>query len=300
MSYHIIHILHHNSFLSVDRGFLVLKTGETERRAPLSEIIIVIIAARGVGFSSNALSEIIKNGGIILHCDEHYKPIGKTVGFSTVIHAQTFQRQIEKPESFNNKLWNEIIKVKIENQAQVLDIVNEKHKLWDYINANNYDEGNCARHYWKHYFTYFGKIAPHERERMGAENPINQMLNYGYAVLSALCHRSLVAHGLHTSPGIHHKYRFKTDPLLYDVIEPLRPFCDLLLLNIFSSNPELTIDIFAKEFSKRLINLSLCIRKKNIKLIYAIDQYISSVAQCFYTGYVRVLHIPRIEDIVVH
>jgi len=297
MSYHIIHILHHNSYLSVDQGFLVLKAGNTERRAPLSEIIIVIVSARGVSFSGNSLAEVIKNGGVILHCDEKYKPIGKTVGLSTVIHAQTFQRQIEKSETFNNKLWNNIIKVKIENQAQVLDLIDKTHKLWDYIHSKNYDEGNCARHYWKHYFSAFGKQAPAGRERMGAENTINQMLNYAYAVLSALCHRSIVAHGLHTSPGIHHKFRFKTDPLLYDLMEPLRPFCDLLLLDIFTSQPELTINIFAKEFSKRLVNLSLQFQKTNTKLIYAIDRYISSVAQCFYTGYVRVLNIPRIENI---
>ncbi len=297
MSYHIIHILHHNSYLSVDQGFLVLKTGDKERRAPLSEVLIVIVSAKGVSFSGSALSEIIKNGGVILHCDEKYKPIGKTVGLSTVIHAQTFQRQIEKNETFNNKLWNAIIKSKIENQAQVLDLIDKTHKLWDYINSKNFDEGNCARHYWKHYFSAFGKNAPAGRERMGATNFVNQMLNYGYAVLSALCHRSLVAHGLHTSPGIHHKFRFKTDPLIYDIMEPLRPFCDLLVLDIFSSQPDLNMETFTREFSKRLINLSLKIQKRNTKLIYAIDRYISSVAQCFYTGYVRVLEIPRIEHL---
>ena len=297
MSYHIIHILQHNSYLSVDHGFLVLKTGEIEKRAPLSEIIIVIVSARGVSFSGNSLAEIIRNGGVILHCDEKYKPIGKTVGLSTVIHAQTFQRQIERPQSFCDKLWNELIKVKIENQAKVLDIMNANHKLWEYIKTKNIDEGNCARHYWKYYFTCFGKMAPQGRERMGAENPINQMLNYGYAVVSALCHRSILAHGLNTSPGIHHRFRFKTDPLLYDLMEPLRPFCDLLLVDIFKSQPEITMSIFSKEFSRLLINLPLKIKKVNTKLIYAIDRYISSVAQCFYTGYIRVLNVPRIEDI---
>ena len=81
MSFHIIHILQHASHLSIDRGCLVLKTEDKkERRAPLSDILAVIVAARGISFSADCLSAIIKKGGIILHCDENYRPIGKTVG----------------------------------------------------------------------------------------------------------------------------------------------------------------------------------------------------------------------------
>ncbi len=134
MSYHIIHILQHNSYLSVDHGFLVLKTKEQERRALLSEILIVVVAAKGVSFSGNALSEIIKNGGVILHCDEHYKPIGKTIGLPSVIHSQVFKRQVERDNTFNNKVWLKIIQAKIINQAETLDIIGAYHKLWEYIN----------------------------------------------------------------------------------------------------------------------------------------------------------------------
>lgn len=297
MSYHIIHILQHNSYLSVDHGFLVLKTKEQERRALLSEILIVVVAAKGVSFSGNALSEIIKNGGVILHCDEHYKPIGKTVGLPSVIHSQVFKRQVERDNTFNNKVWSKIIQAKIINQAETLDIIGAYHKLWEYINEKNWDEGNAARHYWKYYFMQFGKLAPAGREHFGAEHPINQMLNYAYAVLGALCHRSILAHGLNPCLGVHHKYRFKSEPLLYDLMEPLRPFCDLILFLAFQKDTDITMSNFAKEIAKNLANIKIRVHGKNIKFIHAIDQYISSVAQCFNTGYIKLLTIPEIQDL---
>lgn len=298
MSYHIIHILHHNSYLSVDRGFLVLKMGESERRAPLSEVLIVVVSARGVSFSSNALMEIIKHGGVIVHCDERYKPIGKTVGYSTVIHATTFQRQIEKPATFCDKLWKELLKAKIENQAHVLDYLGCRHGLWEYLRSHQrYDEGNCARQYWRHYFSSFGERSPRGREYRGTEEPINQLLNYGYAVLSALCHRSLVAHGLQPSPGIHHRFRFKAEPLVYDLMEPLRPVVDFLIVEICQSQPEWTLEYVTREISKRLVNLTIRMGKVRTKLLYSVDRYVSSVAQCFHTGQIRGLIIPGVNQI---
>jgi len=55
MSYHIIHILEHASYLSIDRGCLVLKTSDgTEKRAPLQDILAVVVAARGISFSGES------------------------------------------------------------------------------------------------------------------------------------------------------------------------------------------------------------------------------------------------------
>lgn len=297
MSYHIIHILKHKSFLSVDRGCLVLKNEDGEKRAPLSDILAVIIAAKGIGFSGDCLSEIIKNGGIILHCDENYRPIGKTTSLSSIIHSEIFKKQIESQPKFCNELWSLLIRNKIENQAAVLDLIGAKHKLWEIIKSGNIDEGNCARHYWKNYFPKFGRKAPKSRERQNAENPINQMLNYVYAVMGAICHRSILAHGLNPSLGIHHKYRFKTDPLLYDLMEPLRPFCDLMLLRFRMKYPRNDIKEFIKSAAKDFVNISVKINNKKIKIINAIDKYVSSVADCFYSGYLKQLYVPKITDI---
>jgi CRISPR-associated protein Cas1 len=297
MSYHIIHILQHKCFLSVDRGFLVLKNDEGERRAPLSDILAVIVAAHGVGFSGDCLSEIIKNGGIILHCDENYRPIGKTSSLSSIVHSEIFQKQVESSPQFCDDLWSIVIKYKIENQASLLDMVGANHKLWDLVNSGKIDEGNCARHYWKNYFPNFGRKAPKERERQGAENPVNQMLNYVYAVMGAVCSRSILAHGLNPCLGIHHKFRFKAEPLLYDLMEPLRPFCDLMLLKFRIENPRNDIKEFIKSAAADFIHITLKTNGKKLKIINAVDRYVSSIADCFYSGFPKQLYIPKIREI---
>ncbi|MDR2192755.1 MAG: type II CRISPR-associated endonuclease Cas1, partial [Endomicrobium sp.] len=243
MSYHIIHILNHASRLSVDRGCLVCDIPEkAQRRVPLEDILAVIVAAKGVSFSCECLSALLRHNSVVLHCDHNYKPIGKTVGLHRVVHNELVDGYIFQDIFFLRQLWDEILLAKIRNQAYVLDNIYATHKLWEYVKSKNLDEGNAARHYWKFYFKNFGRISPGIRNTKGAQDPVNGMLNYGYAVLSAMCHRLLLAHGFNTSIGIYHKYRFRSDPLVYDVMEPLRAFCDFMLLRFRQSNMRKQID----------------------------------------------------------
>ncbi|MCX8064294.1 MAG: type II CRISPR-associated endonuclease Cas1 [Candidatus Hydrogenedentes bacterium] len=296
MSYHIIHILHHGSYVSVDKGFLVLKCKDYERRAPISEVLCVIVSARGVSFSSNSLSELIKNGAVVIHCDEHYKPIGKTIGLSHIVHTQIFQRQVERQGKFADELWEKILYGKVENQAYVLDYISVAHPLWKNLEKPRIDEGGCARLYWGLFFSSLKQGGPHRREKRFAEHPINYILNYAYAVMGGIVHRSIVAHGLNPSLGIHHKYKYRADPLLYDLMEPLRPFCDLFLYISSTQEEELTIDKFAKDFSKKFVETRIKM-SRNIKVLDAIDRYISLVAECFYRGNTKPLEIPKIKDL---
>ncbi len=73
-----------------------------------------------------------------------------------------------------------------------------------------FDEANCARRYWQLYFPAIGWTR-HQRDRKEDTAP-NQMFNYGYAVLAALCHRSLIVHGLLPQLGVHHKPRYRSEP----------------------------------------------------------------------------------------
>ncbi len=148
-----------------------MKTKDSEKRAPLSEILCVIVAARGVSFSSNSIAELIKNGAVILHCDEHYKPIGKTSGFSHIIHTQIFQRQIERQGEFAQELWSKIVYGKVQNQAYVLDTIGVSHPLWKLLDRDSVDEAQCAHIYWRIFFSSFDKVGPNKREKRFAEHP---------------------------------------------------------------------------------------------------------------------------------
>ena len=296
MSTHLVHIFKHNSYLSIDRGCLVCKHEDEERRLPLADVLAVIVAARGVGFSGEALASLINSGAVVLHCDHSYRPIGKSIGLSNIVHVGTFESQLAFNKQMADNIWHKIITAKIENQAHLLDYLKVEHKLWEYLKTGNTDEGNSARHYWGFYFKQFGRKNPGTRERKGATDPVNSMLNYGYAVIGALLHRSLLAHGLNTSIGIHHKVHFKSDPLLYDAMEPLRPVCDFLILKYRQHNPAAKIEDWVKEAAK---NIMFCKIKtpdnKRLKLLNAIDFYASSLANIFRFGKVQSFFIPSIS-----
>lgn len=298
MSTHLVHILQHNSYLSVDRGCLVCKQGEQECRLPLADILAVIVAARGVGFSGEALASLLSNGAVVLHCDHNYRPIGKSTGLSNIVHIGTFESQLALNLQMADSIWRKIITAKIENQAYLLDYLKVEHKLWKYLEAGNIDEGNAARHYWGFYFKQFGRKNPGTRERKGATDPVNSMLNYGYAVIGALLHRALLAHGLNTAIGIHHKAHFKSDPLLYDAIEPLRPVCDFLLLKYRQSTPSAKIEDWVKEAAKSIMACKIKTEtNKHFKLINAVDFYASSLANVYRFGKVQSLFIPSIQGV---
>jgi CRISPR-associated protein Cas1 len=169
---------------------------QPERRVPKSDVLA-----------------LIGEQCVILHCDHSYRPIGKTISLGHVIHPDLFEAQIKHHPSFAENLWKRLIRAKTENQSAVLVRAGAQESLQCVACAADIEESAAARKYWHAYFLLFPK-PPKLREHQEAKNQVNQMLNYGYAVLSAILHRSITVHGFNPAAaglGIHHRYRFKSD-----------------------------------------------------------------------------------------
>lgn len=301
MSYHIVHILQHGSRLHVDRGCLICRVPDREeRKLPLDDILIVVVAARGVSFSSNTLSELVSHQAVVLHCGENYRPVGKTAPLGSVIHTGIVAAQTGQGGRLSDSIWNAILAAKVSNQARLLDRLKTPHQLWEYLRKKPLDEGNAARHYWKRYFSVaFKGEGPSEREYRQAEHPVNKLLNYGYAVLGAIVHRSIAAHGMLAAVGIHHRSRFKGDPLVYDLVEPLRPFCDMFLERLFAEKARkgnMEMDEWVKTLATGIVSLSIPVGEKSVKLVHAMDRYVASVADCFLKASMQLLFIPELPE----
>lgn len=270
------------------------------RRVPLADVLGIVIAARGVNISGTLLSVLISNGAFILHCDEKYRPLGKTIPLSQVIQSDLFEAQIKFSSAIQEALWRQIIEVKIYNQAAVLDKLGAKHRLVQYLPPNPVDEGNAARQYWKHYFKCFGRLAPLLRERQGAEDPVNSMLNYGYAVLSAVLHRSICAHGLNPSLGIHHKYRFRSQPLVYDLFEPWRPVVDFCLWRYRCTYKRAELTQWAKFAAADLLSVKVSLPDcRKVRVFTAIDYYVQSFCNALTAQKSSFLFKPFLQDFII-
>jgi CRISPR-associated protein Cas1 len=216
-----------------------------------------------------------------------------------IVHSESFARQISCDESFSGAAWRRVVQAKLRNQALLLDAIHAEHDIWKMLEKPEPDEANAARHYWKRYFRMFGRKRPKTRERKDAEHPVNQLLNYGYAVLSAILHRSLVIHGLNPALGIHHRYRFKSDPLVYDFFEPLRPVCDFMLLRYHLLNQRRDMAEWTKHTAKELVEFRIKTEgeNKSLKLVNAIDRYAASAARAFETGRAELLCPPILPEL---
>jgi CRISP-associated protein Cas1 len=69
-----------------------------------------------------------------------------------------------------------------------------------------------------------------------ARHPINAMLNYGYGILISQVRKQAVAAGLDPSIGVTHGNDKNQIPLVYDLMEPLRPVVDRKILEFALSH----------------------------------------------------------------
>lgn len=280
MSHHILHVFQHGALLSKERGFIVCKAeGQPERRLPHADIRAVIIAARGVTLTSSFLSAVLMGDGIVLHCDEAYQPCGVTAPLARIVDTLAFLHQAAQPARLNARLWQEMLRGKTANQARVLERKNIHSAHLDLaLRTEEFDESNCARRYWQLFFPSIG-WGGSKRDRK-ADSPPNQMLNYGYAVLAALCHRSLVIHGLSPLLGVQHKPRYRAHPLVYDLMEAFRPTVDLMLAE-FMVSPDVTMRAWCKHVGTQLRETRVRHGQYSLKLMDAIDASANSLARSY-------------------
>lgn len=294
MSHHILHILQHGALLGKERGFITSKVnGQAEKRLPHADIRAVIIAARGVTLTSSFISAILEADGIVLHCDEHYQPCGITAPLPRIVNTEAFLHQSSQPLRLNARLWHVMLKGKTVNQVRVLQSRQQSSPLLDSsVLAKKIDEANCARQYWQLYFPSIG-WGGSKRDRK-QESPPNRMLNYGYAVLAALCHRSLVIHGLSPLLGVHHKPRYGAHPLVYDIMEPYRPVVDLMLAQ-FMIRQDASMASWCKHIGSHLRETRVRHNKFTLKLMDAIDESASSLARSYAAKSYKLFWVPELE-----
>ncbi len=85
-----------------------------------------------------------------------------------------------------------------------------------------------------HWTSFGARTSPLHRGKTprGAADPINALLNYGYALAEAECRTAILAVGLDPGLGIVHTDSRARDSLALDVLEPLRPIIDQHVLEL--------------------------------------------------------------------
>ena len=175
-------------------------------------------------------------------------------------------------------------------------------KLLKLINKPLANEANIARQYWQNYFSIFNENLT--REHKNAQSFENSCLNYGYAVLKTLILRSVLIHGLTPSLGIYHLGKYKSTPLIYDLIEPYRAFIDYYFY-LFTQNKQEDYEFenhkeWVKFLSNAIKNYRIKINGTSFKIMDSIEIYVEKIAKSYEKLNCKDIFVPELELQYLH
>lgn len=266
----------------------------SEVTKPIEDIGVVVLDHKQITITSGVLEALIENNCAVLTCDSKSMPVGLLLPLhGNTTQNERFRQQLDASLPLLKQLWQQTVKVKIENQAAVLQEctgeVVKCMKVWAAdVRSGDPDnlEARAAAYYWKNLF----RIEGFTRDKDGI--PPNNLLNYGYAILRAVVARGLVASGLLPTLGIHHHNRYNAYCLADDIMEPYRPYVDRLVYHIVERGNdymELTKDLKAQLLT--IPTLETVIAGKRSPLMVAVGQTTASLYKCF-SGELRKISYP--------
>jgi CRISPR-associated protein Cas1 len=220
---------HRHLFLS--RGFMVVQDSANEKKelgqVPIDDIAAVIANAHGMTYTNNLLVALAERCAPFVLCAANHNVAGMLLPVDgNFQQAKRFDAQIEATKPQSKRLWAEIVKAKLAQQAAALEAVGAPTAplltLIRQVRSGDPEniEAQGARRYWT---LLFGDDFRRDRDAGG----INGLLNYGYAVLRSCTARATVAAGLHPTLGLHHSNEGNAMRLVDDLMEPFRPTVDL-------------------------------------------------------------------------
>lgn len=227
----IVEVADDRRHLFVSRGFMVVQDTAGERKelgqVPLDDIAAVIANAHGLSYTNNLLIALAERCAPFVLCGANHNIAGMLLPVDgNFQQAKRFDAQLAATQPTIKRLWADIVKSKLQQQAAALDAANAPSiplsALVRKVRSGDPDniEAQGARRYWS---LLFGGDFRRDQQVGG----LNAMLNYGYTVLRATTARAVVAAGLHPTMGLHHSNQGNAMRLVDDLMEPFRPMIDL-------------------------------------------------------------------------
>jgi len=232
---------------------LMIEQGDEKFQVPIEDIAVLILDEPMVMISHPLLAKLAAESVVVITSDERHTPVGLHLPLYNHSTPSLFWRdQIHVSRPSQKQIWQQLIQAKISWQADVLskawknDIPLRQFALNVKSGDTDNTEAQAARVYWR---TLFGG----EFIRGRYEGHQNSALNYGYALLRASLARAVVGAWLCPMIGIWHDNQYNAFNLVDDLIEPLRPMVDNLVVNL--DQKYTTLDPLTSEIKKELCTL---------------------------------------------
>lgn len=274
------------AYLSTKSEQIVISYPDKEQEAKtvaIEDIGVIVLENQQITITNGLLEKLTNNNVALINCDQYHLPIGLLMPLNGhTEQTERFKNQINASVPLKKNLWQQTISSKIMNQAGLLKekgIPCRKMELW----AKEVTSGDALNHesraavfYWQNLIT----VEDFNRGQKGI--PPNNLLNYGYAILRAITARAIVSSGMLPTLGIFHRNKYNAYCLADDIMEPYRPYVDLIVCHIMEtedSYDELTIEIKKQLLS--IATIDVFIDGKNSPLMVAMSRTTHSLHECF-------------------
>lgn len=257
---------------------VIEQNGAEAGTVPIEDLGVLILDHPAISHTQDLFTACAENNVAILISDRKHLPCALVLPIEGHhLQSKTIAQQIQISEPTRKRLWQSIVKAKIREQANVLQLATgESHPLAIYVDkvrSGDPDnmEAQAARIYWK---KLFGQDFRRDPEGTG----INILLNYGYMVLRAAVARAVVGAGLHPSLGLKHHNQYNGFCLADDLVEPFRPLVDRKVYALWKRQPE---ELDLKKETKLILleNLSrnCTINNQPLPLMVALHHYAAGI-----------------------
>ena len=266
-----------------------------DKTVPVEDIGMLVLENQQISLTHYLLDKLVSANVAVITCNDTHHPTGLLMPLeSNTLQSERFRAQILASEPLKKQLWQQTVKAKITNQAMVLKKWDGKHKLLSNLakSVKSGDEGNneaiAAAHYWQNLFPPAWNFY---RKRDGV--PPNNLLNYGYAIVRAGMARAIVGAGLLPTLGIFHRNRYNAYCLADDLMEPYRPYVDMVVRTIIDKTSAVeNITQLLKVELLKIPTLDVILADDKSPLMVAMQRTAVSAARC-YAGEQRKLLLPQ-------
>lgn len=231
------------------------RKGQNIAKIPIEDIGVIILQHSAITLSQPLIVECQRNNTLIVFCDERHLPysIILPIAEGHTLHSKILKEQVSVTDARRSRLWTQIVKEKIRQQAFTLELYHKSHKGLLHLESKvkSGDPENCeaqaAKQYW-------GLLMDKGFKRDVNASGVNALLNYGYAIMRAMVARAIVSTGLHPSLGLHHSNQYNPLCLADDVMEPFRAWVDFIVLKFLDENEIIEINQESKTYLLSLLS----------------------------------------------
>lgn len=269
--------------LSLKLEQVVVELQDAKRTVPIEDVGVVILDHKQITITHALIDALLANNCAIVTSNDKHLPVGLILPLDGHnLQSERFREQINASEPLKKQLWQQTIVSKILGQAYVLNTQGiERRNMLKWaksVRSGDVDnlEGRAAAYYWQNLFGDLDFVRGQESP------PPNNMLNYGYSIVRAMMARALVGAGLLPTLGIHHHSRYDAYCLADDIMEPYRPYVDMMVIDIWQkgeTTEELTSDIKRKLLG--ITTMDVIIAGHRSPMMLAIQATAQSVQKCF-------------------